>query len=77
MSPGDSQLSSTVLLREPLSPPGGSAGGRTGRRWHWHSEGFFGAVLLGEKVTEDDSAEAQGSRARSFLQSALDALIVT
>ena len=33
---------------------------------HWHSEGFFGAVLLGEKVTEDDSAEAQGSRGKEL-----------
>ena len=77
MSPGDSSYPQPYFYVNPYPRPEDPPEAELAGGGHWHSEGFFGAVLLGEKVTEDDSAEAQGSRERSFIQSALDALIVT
>lgn len=77
MSPGDSSYPQPYFYVNPYPRPEDPPEAELAGGGHWHSEVFFGAVLLGEKVTEDDSAEAQGSRERSFIQSALDALIVT
>jgi len=41
--------------------------------WRWQTEGFFGAVLRGETITEADSGEAQAELVSEFLDSALTA----
>ena len=77
LSPGDSTYPQPYFYVNPYPRPEDPPAAELAGGGQWHSRGFFGAVLLGEKVAGDDTAEAQALRARSFLQSALDALIVT
>lgn len=73
MSPGDAALPQPYFYVNPYGarargvlPP--LRGGGT-----WQTEGFFGAVLRGETLTEADSGEAQAELVGGFLDSALTA----
>lgn len=77
MSPGDSTYPQPYFYVNPyprpdVPPKADLAGGG-----YWHTDGFFGAILLGERVTEDGTPDAQALRVRSFIDSAIGALIRT
>jgi hypothetical protein len=77
MSPGDATYPQPYFYVNPYPRPEDSAEVELAGGGHWHTEGFFGAILLGDKVTDDDTAEAQVLRVRSFIDSALDVVIRT
>ncbi len=75
MLPGDATYPQPYFYVNPYPRPDDTPKFELAGGGHWHTEGFFGAILLGEKMTADGTAEAQKHRARSFIDSALGGLI--
>ncbi len=75
MTPGDDNYAEPYYYVNPYPRPIDAKLPRLSDGGHWHTEGWTGAILPATALVEAQSAEAQASRVRGYLASAMDSCL--